>query len=305
MQSLRENLVTQASYALGVEGVSGFVSGDASLYAHAEKGEIAYHVQQLVPRRFVEVVQRREVTEFLGVEVLLTHLVAEIIHAFLTHLGLVDDECVLEVAAFDEPDPQQRFYLPDEAERTGGSYLPGVLLEVSQSGVLLPQEVGVEGDGHIHLVVVAGLDTHPVSVLGDILDRFFDDVYLLLRVLFLYPYALDRLHEQFRRTVKDRHLRCIDIDDTVIHAHGVERTQRMLHGAYFPFTVLQYRTAFGGGDIVRQRPVAGLFWQIHAPQAHTRIRRRRVEGSGHVQTRMQAYRTQRKTLFYGMLLQNQ
>ena len=124
-------------------------------------------------------------------------------------------------------------------------------------------------------------------------------------VLFLYPHALDSLHEQFRRTVKDRHLRCIDIDDAVIHAHGVERTQRMLHGAYFPFAVLQYRTAFGGRDIVRQRSVAGLVWQIHAPQAHTRIRRRRVEGSGHVQTRMQTYRTQRKTLFYSMLFQNQ
>ena len=47
--------------------------------------------------------------------------------------------------------------------------------------------------------------------------------------------------------------------------------------------------------------MARLVRQVHATQTYTRIHRRRMESGRHMQTCMQAYRTERKTLFYRVL----
>ena len=168
----------------------------------------------------------------------LTHLVAEIIHSFLAHLSLVDDERVLEISTFDESDTQQRFYLTNETERTSRSNLFGVLRQVGQRSMLLTQKHRTERDRHIHLVVVARLNTEDISVLGDILDRLGHYIHVLLGILLYQTNALYLFDEITCATVQNRHLRCIYIDDTVIYSHGIQRTQSVLYRGDLPFTAL-------------------------------------------------------------------
>ena len=151
----------------------------------------------------------------------LTHLVAEIIHTFLRHLRLVDHERILQVSAFDESYAQQRFYLAHEAERTGSRYLFGIVREVLERRVLLAQQVRLERNRHIHLIVVARLNTHRVSVLRDILNRFAHHIHLLLCILFLDSHACYLATKETGATIQNRHLRGIYVDDAVIHTHRV------------------------------------------------------------------------------------
>ena len=263
--------------------MSGFVTLHTTLDTHAEQGEVTDDIQQFVTRRLVLVVERREVSEFLGVHMRLTHLIAEIVHTVLGHLHLIDDECVLEVPTLYQTDAQQRFDLAHEAECTCRRHLFGLLCNVCERRMLLAQDEGRESDRHIDLVMVAGLDTHDVSVLGDILDRFGDNKDVLLRILLLQTDALDLLNEVTRTTIKDRHLGGIYIDDTVVHTHRVERTERMLHGRDTPFTFLEHRTALCTRYIVRYRLIAGLFGQVDTTEADTGVGRRRVEGCRNLQ----------------------
>ena len=148
----------------------------------------------------------------------LTHLVAEIVHTFLRHLRLVNDEGVLQIPTLDKTYAQQRFYLLDEAERTGRSYLFRIVRKILERRMLLAQQVRLKSNRHIYLVMVARLDTHAGTMLGDILDGFAHHIYLLLRILFLQSHAHYLAHEITGTAIQNRHLRCIDIDDTVIDA---------------------------------------------------------------------------------------
>ena len=168
--------------------------------------------------------------------------------------------------------------------------------------MLLAQEDGLESNRDIRLVVVARLDAHPIAVLGDILDGLGHDIDVLLGILLLEAHALDLLDEEPRRTVQDRHLRCIDVDDAVIHAHGVEGAQRVLDGGNFPFSVLQNGAALGSRDVVRQRLIAGLLGQIDAAQTDTCVCRGGVKRRRDMQTCVQADRTEGETLLDSMLL---
>ena len=144
--------------------------------------------------------------------------------------------------------------------------------------MLLAQEEGRESDRDVHLVMVARFDAHDVSVLGDVLDGFGNDIDVLLRILLLESDALDLLDEISGTAVEDRHLGCIDIDDAVIYAHRVEGTEGMLDGGDTPFTFFQDRTALRTGNVVREGLVTGLFRQINTTQANAGVSRCRVEG---------------------------
>ena len=225
------------------------------------------------------------------------HLIAEIIHTILGQFRFINDKCILEVATFDKSDPEERFYLAHEAERSRRSHLNRIIRQVTKRSMLLTQQFGVESDGHIYLIMVAGLDTHRMAMLGDILYRFFNHIDLLLGVLLYQPDSLDGFHKHLRATIQDRHLGCIDINDAVIHTQGIEGRQGMLNRRYFPFTPLEHRASFRSRNIIRQSLMARLSGQIYPSQAQTCVFRRRMESSRDMQACVQADRREGKTIF--------
>ena len=293
----REDLVSEAADTLGVEGVSGFIGDDTSLETESEKGEVSDDVKELVSCGFVEVIERREVAEFGGVDMRLSHLVAEIVHPFLRHLCLVDDECVLEVSAFDKSDTQERFYLADEAESACSGNLARVVGEVGEQGVLFAEDGTLEGNGDVHLVMVAGFDAHRVAVFGDIFDGFANDEDLLFGILFFESDALNLLDDEPCTTVEDRHFGCVHVDDAVVDAEGVECAQRVFDGRDLPFAPFEDGASFSTGDVVSESLMAGLSGQVDAAETDTCVGGRRVESRGHKQTCVQTDRTEGEAIF--------
>jgi hypothetical protein len=90
--------------------------------------------------------------------------------------------------------------------------------------VLLTEDVGIEGNGDIHLVMVARLDTQAVTVLRDIFYRFSHHEDLLLRLLLLPSDTLNLPNEETCGAVQSRHLGTVNLDDAVIHSESVEGT---------------------------------------------------------------------------------
>ena len=158
---------------------------NASLDAAAEQRHVADEVEQFVARGLVLVVERREVAEFGGVKMGLPEFVGHVVESLLRHGCLVDDERVLQVAAFDEPHSQERLYLAYKAESARCGYLAGVVGQVAQLGMLLAEESGGVGDGNFCLEMVAGEQHHLIAVFRLIFNRFRYYEHLLLGVLLL------------------------------------------------------------------------------------------------------------------------
>ena len=69
LRILMKYLVSQSAAALGVEGMPGAFGDKTTLDVAPEQRHIADQVEQFVACRLVLVVERREVAEFVGVQV--------------------------------------------------------------------------------------------------------------------------------------------------------------------------------------------------------------------------------------------
>ena len=81
--------------------MSGFLGNDSCLQPASHQRQVAHYIQQFVPCGFVVVVDGGQVPQFGGIQMWLPEFVGQIIQAFLRHRRFVNDECILQITAFD------------------------------------------------------------------------------------------------------------------------------------------------------------------------------------------------------------
>ena len=108
-------------------------------------------------------------------------------------------------------------------------------------------------------------------MLGDILNRFFDDIDFRISILLHYSRFADRLDERHRAAIQDRHFCAIDGDKTVVNAHCIKGRQGVLYSRDAPLSVLEHRTTFRCRHIIRVGMVRRLVGQIGSAQTDSEV----------------------------------
>ena len=136
---MQANLFAHLAGKLVVDGVAGSGGDDASLDGFADQGQVAHNVEQLVAGTFVGPYQRFvvDVAQLFGIHVGHAHHVGQLVVVLLTHLALVDDDGVVQVAALDEASLQQGLNLAHEDKGTAGSHLSAELRHLFERGILV------------------------------------------------------------------------------------------------------------------------------------------------------------------------
>ena len=131
---------------------------DTALDGLADQSQVADYVQQFVAGAFVGPYQRFvvDVTQLFGIHVRHAHYVGKLVVSILRHFALVDNDGVVQVAAFDKSGLQQRFYLAYEYESTAGGYFILELCHVFQCGKLVGDDSRVVGYQHVQAEVLIG-----------------------------------------------------------------------------------------------------------------------------------------------------
>ncbi len=112
-------LFAHLSCKLVVDGVAGSCGDDASLDGLAYEGEVADDVKQFVARALVFPYERLvlDVSQFRRIMVRSLNHVGQLVKLFLRNLLFVDDDGVVQVAAFYQVGFEQGFDVPYEHER--------------------------------------------------------------------------------------------------------------------------------------------------------------------------------------------
>ena len=155
---VQADFLTHLAGKLIVDGMSRTRGDDTALDGLADQSQVADYVQQFVAGAFVGPYQRFvvDVTQLFGIHVRHAHYVGELVVSILRHFALVDNDGVVQVAAFDKSGLQQRFYLAYEYESTAGGYFILELCHVFQCGKLVGDDSRVVGYQHVQAEVLIG-----------------------------------------------------------------------------------------------------------------------------------------------------
>ena len=208
----REHIIYSVSWSGG---------NDASLDGFAYERHIANDVEQFVTRRFVIPNERfvLDVAKVVGIVMLSSGQLAELVEVLLRCLTFVDDNGVVEVAAFDKPCQEQLLYLTHKHEGAGCSNLCCELVHAVECRELAAEHLAVEGNHACNREVIVGqqrdassrLVVSELHLLGDV-------VVVLRRVLFADADSLYLTHERFRAAIKDGKLRTVHLHQHIVDA---------------------------------------------------------------------------------------
>ena len=140
------NLLAHETGELVVDGMARTGGYDAALDGLADEGHVAHDVEQLMACALVLPHQRAVlyVAGLRGVHVGNVEQVGQLVEFLLGHYLLVDDDGVVQIAAFDEVGLQEGYDVAHEDKRACGSYLVGKLVGGIEGGELRGDELGVE-----------------------------------------------------------------------------------------------------------------------------------------------------------------
>ena len=129
-----------------VDGVSGAGGNDASLDGTANQCHVSDDVQQFVACGLVVPNKRLvlDVTKFLGIVPFGTGLFAQFVQYVLTGFLLIDDHCVVQVAALYQSGGEQGCNLAHKHESACGGHFAFKVVHVVQGGKLAAEHLGVE-----------------------------------------------------------------------------------------------------------------------------------------------------------------
>ena len=116
-----------------------------------------------------------------------------------------------------------------------------------------------------------------------------DDVVVLRSVLLYYSYFLYLLNIFLGRTVKDRELRAIDLDETVVDAHGVECCHAVLDGSDAHIALGNDCTALGVNDVLGKGIDCRLSFEVNTLYLKSGVLRCRIECYCQTQTCVKAF----------------
>ena len=97
-----------------------------------------------------------DVTQLLGVHVRHAHNVGKLVVGILRHFTFVDNNGVVQVAAFDKSGLQQRFYLAYKYESAAGGYFILEFCHIFQCGKLVGDDGRVVGYQYVQTEVFIG-----------------------------------------------------------------------------------------------------------------------------------------------------
>ena len=218
------NLLAHEAGELVVYGMAWTRSDDAALDRLADECHIADDIEQFMTCTFVLPLQWTvlDVTQLVGIHVRHLEMVGELVELSLFYLALVNNDGIVQVTTLDEVSLEQRHDIAYENEGTGRSNLLCVCLHLFEGSKLAVDEFTLERTHgcDAEVLVWKNGDNRPVIIFH--LNLMADDVVIFLCILFLDAYALNLLYIRSSRTVEDRELRTIYLDETVVDAEGIE-----------------------------------------------------------------------------------
>ena len=141
------NLTAHLTRKLIVDGVTGAGGYDTTLDRFADKSHVADDVKQFVAGAFILPYKRfvLDVTQVVGIAVLYLNHIGQLVELLLRCLFLVDDNCIVEVAAFDKVGLEKRFDVAHKNKCASRCNLSGEIADIVESGKLAVDELGIEG----------------------------------------------------------------------------------------------------------------------------------------------------------------
>ena len=229
-------------------------SPHAAFDAHAEQGEVAEQVEQLVASELVARAQLQvvQVTARDAYVVLVEYLL-EVFQLLLRNGILDNDDRVVQIAALDEVHLEQRLQFVQEDEGAAGGYLLCVVVEGVQRGILVADDLRVVVYVHRYGELVIGIYDYSDALVGDRIDLLLGHL-----VIFAVGLLLDQTHLEDLlcifacRAVHDGHLGGVDVDHCVVDTHRPQGREDMLYGADTCGALFYRSSARCVGDIFAQ-----------------------------------------------------
>ena len=119
--------------------MSGAGCDDASADRLADQCQVAQYVNQFMACRFVVEYQRFvvDITQVAYVFVGYADFVCQFVKCFLRHFLVVDNNCIVQVTAFDQIVLAEHFHFTNENKCTGSSNFFGKLAQIVHGGELI------------------------------------------------------------------------------------------------------------------------------------------------------------------------
>ena len=159
-------------------------------------------------------------------------------------------------------------------------------MNVVQRGKLAADKLGIERAHSRDRELLVGKDGDVGSIVVRDFYLLANDIEVLGSVLVHQAHLLDFLDIHDGTSVQDREFRAIDLYETVIDTHGIERGHTVLYRSYPHALALQDRTTLGIGDVVCDGIDDRLALHVDTLYLVTRILGCRIERHGEVQSRM-------------------
>ena len=153
---------------LGIGRMARLVGYDTPPDALPDQRQIANHVEQLMPRRFVRETQLQIVQiAFVDLHVALIEYFRQTVELLVRNAVLDDNDRVIQIAALDQVVVDQRLQLMQENERAARCDLLGEVRHAVEPRVLVPDDLGIEIDVHVDRELVVGIGDDLHAALGN------------------------------------------------------------------------------------------------------------------------------------------
>ena len=236
------------------------VGHDAPPDALPDQRQIADHIEQLMPRRFVRETQPQIVQiTLVDLHVALVEYFRQTVELLVRNTVLDDNDRVVQIAALDQIVVDQRLQFVQKNERAARCDLLGEILHAVEPRVLIPDDLGIEIDVHVDRKLVVGIGDDLHAALGNGINGLLGDMEIdAVGRLLDGSRRSDSLDERKSRAVENRGFGRIDVDLRVIDAGTPQGRHHMLDRPY-PDAFLFYRGSARGIDyVLRQRVDEGL-----------------------------------------------
>ena len=244
-----------------------------------------------------------DITQVSGIAMLYVQHIGQLVETLLSSLALIDDDGIVQVAAFDEIGLQQRLYVAYEDEGAGAGYLLGIVLRIIQACKLRVDELRLERAHGRNREILIGQDRDArTCILVLHLNFLTDDVEVLWSVLLLNAYLLDFFYILDGRTIEDGELRPVHLHDTVVDAQSIECRQCVFHCRDANLALAKHSAALSVNNVLCHSIDDGFAFQVNALNLVTSVLGCGVESNGQVQTCMQTFSKERKAAFQCILL---
>ena len=210
----------------------------------------------------------------------------------------VNNDGIVHVATFDEVGFKQRLDVAHKHKCTCRSNLSFKIIERIECGKLAINELRIERTHRRYAKLVVGKDGDArTRSLVFHLNLMPNDVVIFGYALLLDAHTLNLFHIHDGRTIENGEFRAVNLYETVVDTHSVERRKAMLYGGNAYIAIGKYSAALRVYHPFGQRIDDGLTFQINSLYLIACVFGCRIEGYREAQSGMQAFAIQGKAAF--------